>query len=388
MYNSSPDVFIDGQGVTGCDAILMNRRRFICRASHVSVLAACSSAWAAGPEIPSESEQEAIRSIAGGFLREHGIHGMSIAYGRGGEVAFAQSYGHADADRREVVTPEHLFRTASISKPITAVAVMMNVEKGLLQLDSKVFGPDGILGDAYGSDLPDSVRSITVDHLLTHASGGWANDSDDPMFLHPEMEHDELIVWTLANQKQKHPPGEHYAYSNFGYCVLGRVLEKVTKQPYETFLARSVLSKCGVVDMKVAGNTLEDRQPREVMYITENPGGAYGMNVARMDAHGGWLATARDLVLFASQLPKLLGEASIGTMTAPGVNPAYSRGWSVNKVPNRWHTGSLPGTTTIMVHTAKGICWAGLLNGRKPNLGGALDRLMWKIGGEVESWEL
>ncbi len=366
----------------------MNRRRFIRHVGHASVLAACSPAWAAGPETPSESEQEAIRSIAEDFLREHGIHGMSIAYGRGGEIAFAQGYGHADADRQEAVTPGHLFRTASISKPITAVAMMMNVEKGLLQLDSKVFGSEGILGDAYGRDLPDAVRSVTVDHLLTHASGGWANDGDDPMFLHPEMKHDELIAWTLANQKQKHAPGEHYAYSNFGYCVLGRVLEKIAKQPYETLLARSVLSPCGITDMKIAGNTLKDRQPREVMYITENPGGAYGMNVARMDAHGGWLATARDLVLFASQLPKLLGVASVRAMTNPGVNPGYSRGWSVNKAPNWWHTGSLPGTTTIMVHTAKGICWAGLLNGRKPDLGGALDRLMWKIGGEVKSWEL
>jgi hypothetical protein len=51
----------------------------------------------------------------------------------------------------------------------------------------------------------------------------------------------------------------------------------------------------------------------------------------------------------------------------------------VNQVPNWWHNGSLPGTTTIMVRTAKGYCWAGLLNGRKDGLGIALDRLMWRM---------
>jgi hypothetical protein len=101
------------------------------------------------------------------------------------------------------------------------------------------------------------------------------------------------------------------------------------------------------------------------------------------------------LVSFASQLPKtgpesgLLTDESIHTMTTPGtINPEYARGWAVNKVPNWWHGGSLPGTSTIMVHTVRGTCWAGLLNGRTKGSGGALDRLMWKMGGAVDSWQL
>jgi hypothetical protein len=104
-----------------------------------------------------------------------------------------------------------------------------------------------------------------------------------------------------------------------------------------------------------------------------------------MDSHGGWIATAGDLVRFASQLPKLLKPESIRTLTTAGVNEGYARGWSVNKVPNWWHGGSLPGTSTIMVHTAKGLCWAGFLNGRKEGLGGALDRLMWQIGRQLKA---
>lgn len=353
----------------------MKRRAF------VSSLAALP-AFAAAPQKP---EEDVMRGIAEGFLREHGISGLSVAYGRDGVVEFEQGYGFADADGNEAVTPEHRFRIASISKPITATAVMMSVEKGQLKLSDKVFGPQGILGDMYGRDLPESVRAITIDHLLTHLSGGWGNDKDDPMFKNPAMKHDEIITWTLANQKQKNKPGEHYAYSNFGYCVLGRVLEKVTKTPYATLVEQQVLAKCGISDMKIAGNTLAERQPKEVMYVTEKPGAAYHMNVARMDSHGGWIATARDLVLFASQLPKLLKPESIQTMTT-AMSANYARGWSVNKVPNWWHGGSLPGTSTIMVHTAKGVCWAGLMNGRKEGIGLALDKLMWKMGGVAKAW--
>lgn len=337
------------------------------------------AAWPVFAATPEKSEEVAIRSIAEGFLREHGIGGMSIAYGRDGKIEFEQAYGFADSESKEAVTPEHRFRIASISKPVTATAVMMCVEQGQLQLNDTVWGPKGILGGDHSDDL----AAITIDHLLTHTSGGWANDKDDPMFKNPAMKHDELIAWTLTNQKQTHKPGEHYAYSNFGYCMLGRVLEKVTEIPYDTFITQQVLSKCGITSMKIAGNTLAERQSKEVMYLTEKPGAAYGMNVARMDSHGGWIATAGDLVRFASQLPKLLNEESIRTMTTAGVSEGYARGWSVNKAPNWWHGGSLPGTSTIMVHTARGMCWAGLLNGRKEGIGLALDKLMWQMGREL-----
>ena len=342
------------------------------------------AAWPAVAAALPKTEEGRIRAIAEGFLREQGIQGMSIAYGRNGRIDFEAGYGFADAEGAEAVTPQHRFRIASVSKPFTATAVMECIEEERLRPGSKVFGPDGILGGDYGGD----VAAITVDQLLTHTSGGWANDKNDPMFKNPQMKHPELIAWTLANQKLTHKPGEHFAYSNFGYCVLGRVLEKVRKMPYEALIKKRLLEPCGITRMEIAGNTLAERKPNEVMYLTPKPGAAYGMNVTRMDSHGGWIATAGDLVRFASQLPVLLNQESIRTMTTHGISEGYARGWYVNKVPNWWHSGSLPGTTTIMVHTAKGFCWAGLLNGRSEGLGIALDKLMWQMGGVVKAWGL
>ncbi len=99
----------------------------------------------------------------------------------------------------------------------------------------------------------------------------------------------------------KNEPGTKFAYSNFGYCILGRVIEKITGEPYAEAVQRAVLAKCGVKDMRLGGNTYEDRAPGEVVYYGQAGAGTnpYDMNITRMDSHGGWIATPSDLVRFA-----------------------------------------------------------------------------------------
>jgi CubicO group peptidase (beta-lactamase class C family) len=238
------------------------------------------------------------------------------------------------------------------------------------------------------------VKEITVHHLLTHTGGGWQNNRSDPMFLHPEMGHHELIEWTLQHAPLTHAPGTHYAYSNFGYCVLGRVLEKITSLPYPEAVQREILSKCEINQMRISGNTAADRAKNEVAYYGPPEGAPYRMNVARMDSHGGWLATAADLVRFAMHVDgfattrNILKRDTITAMTTPSrVNPEYACGWSVTPQPNWWHSGSLPGTSSIMVRTARGLCWAALANIRSAGIGPALDRLMWQIVRAVPAWK-
>ena len=76
------------------------------------------------------------------------------------------------------------------------------------------------------------------------------------MFRNLKMNHKELITWAVQNQPLKNEPGPHYAYSNFGYCILGRVLERVSGQSYASFVHQAVLKPCGIQDMQLAGNTL------------------------------------------------------------------------------------------------------------------------------------
>jgi CubicO group peptidase (beta-lactamase class C family) len=339
---------------------------------------------------PTRQELADMDGVVTRFMQAHGVPGMSVAVAREGVLVHAKAYGRADRDRGEEVTPAHLFRIASVSKPITSVAVSQLIEQGKLKLDDKVFGPDGILGTDFGPPpYKTHVAEIRLKHLLTHTAGGWQNDEADPMFRNTAMNHRQLITWAIAEVPLTNAPGEHYAYSNFGYCVVGRIIEKITGKPYERHVRESLLERCGVNDMRIAGNTLAERARGEVVYYAADGENAYDMNVRRMDSHGGWLATATDLVRFATHLDLLRPESITAMTTGTAANPQYACGWSVNRVPNWWHGGSLPGTTSIMVRTASGFCWAALLNTRegRGDTGGALDDMMWEMVRKVKSWK-
>ena len=345
--------------------------------------------------LPTEAEAAAMAEVARQTMEKSSVPGLSVAVARHGQLVYQRGFGLADKSTGEQVTSASLFRIASISKPITSVAIFTLIEQGRSGLNDLIFGADGILKFDYGQTYPDRVTKITLHHLLTHTCGGWDNSTGpvDPMFYKPALNHRELITWTLREMPLAYEPGTHYAYSNFGFCLLGRVIEKITGQPYAQYAHEAVLAKCGIKDMRLGGNTLADRAPGEVVYYGHAGSGTnpYDMNVTRMDSHGGWIATPTDLVQFAMHVdgftttPNILEAATIKTMTtATAQNPNYACGWCVNRIPNWWHTGSLPGTLTVMVRTGSGLCWAAFANTRVEGLN--LDEMMWKIVKCVPAW--
>ncbi|HEY2548923.1 MAG TPA: serine hydrolase domain-containing protein [Candidatus Acidoferrum sp.] len=344
------------------------------------------------------SERAQMAAVATAFMRAFDVPGLAVAIARKGRLVYEDSFGEANRQSGERVTASSLFRIASVSKPITATAIFTLIERGRLRQNDKVFGAGAVLGTRFGAPPYKSwVEEITIDHLLTHTCGGWDNSSDDPMFENLAMHHAQLIGWTLDTKSLQNPPGTHYAYSNFGYCVLGRVIEQVSGRPYGEFVHEEILARCDVRDMRIAGNNLDEGAPGEVIYYGQNGENPYDMNVARMDSHGGWLATATDLVAFLNHVdgfkstPNILRPETIRLMTTPSaVNSGYARGWAVNNAPNWWHSGSLPGTTTIMVRTASGFCWAALTNTRRagqPDIGLALDNMVWEMARKVGAWK-
>lgn len=346
---------------------------------------------------PTATERAAMDAVAEAMLAKFDVPGLSVAIAAGGRLVHEAGFGVADASSGEKVTPRHLFRVASVSKPITAVAIFTLVEAGRLRLTDKVFGPGAVLGVDFGAPpYKGRLDEITIEHLLTHTAGGWPNDATDPMFKQPGMDHRQLISWVVANQPPANPPGQRYAYSNFGFCILGRVVEKVTGERYESFVRSRILERCGAPGMRIAGNTRAGRAPGEVAYHGDERTSPYAIDVARMDSHGGWLASAPDLVRFLTHLdgsagaPGILRPETLRAMTAPSAaQPTYARGWRVDSAGNYRHTGSLSGTTTLMLRAARGLCWAALTNGRRRGAGGfadALDRMMWDMVGKVRAW--
>ena len=155
---------------------------------------------------------------------------------------------------------------------------------------------------------------------------------------------------------------------------------------FRSFIKAEVLAPCGIRSMDVGGDTEADRKPDEVWYHGQDGEDPYGMKVARMDAHGGWIASAVDVVRFLVHVdqrpgpPDILRPESLSLMFKPGAPfHRYAMGWAVNDASNRWHNGSLPGSQSIAVQTHDGYCWAALTNTRDPGIGPDLDQLMWDV---------
>jgi N-acyl-D-amino-acid deacylase len=372
------------------------------------------------------------------FLREQELPGAALAVARDSRLIYSRGFGYADRAAEELVRPGALFRIASISKPLTAVAVLQLVERGRLKLNDRLFEVLQ-LQQPKGREVRFDPRwkKVTVLHLLQHR-GGWDRDkSFDPMFRSPaivkELEvpppaRPRDIIRYMLRRPLDFDPGAKDVYSNFGYCLLGRVIEKVSGQSYEEYVRKEVLAPLGIHDMRLGATLPEKRAPGEVKYYVRKgatgpavmgphlgkpvplPYGAWCLE--SMDAHGGWLASAPDLVRFAAafdhpQRCKILKPKSIETLFArpPGAaghkpngkprDAYYACGWMVRPVGDRggantWHAGSLDGTSTLLVRRHDGLTWAVLFNSRnsvkKVEPADAIDPLLHEAADAVKNW--
>ena len=218
-------------------------------------------------DLPTGEEIGAMFRLGRDFLGRFFAPALSVAIVRDSKFVIEHPWGVADSKQHEQCSNTSLFRIASVTKPITSVAIFTLLEQGKLNLNDKVFGSSGILGLDYGKDFRQYVTDVTVDHLLTHTSGGWPNDDTDPMFKNNSWDHKKLITESIANIPLTYPPGTHWAYSNFAYCILGHVIEKITSQTYENFVQQSTLAPCAITDMRIAVNSYRHRAPNEVEYL-------------------------------------------------------------------------------------------------------------------------
>ncbi len=325
------------------------------------------------------------------FMRSNKVTGAALAITKDGRLVFARGYGYANKAAGDRACATTLFLGASMAKPITSIAIMKLVEQGKLKLSDKVFGEGALLGTTYGSlAYSRQERAITVQHLLEHTAGGnqWDNnlspDSDtvsDPMFAQQSYSHEKLIGWVLDNRKVDIEPGSAYHYSNFGYCVLGRIIEKVTGLSYRSYVRTAVLRPAGVRDMHIAGR----RRWNEVAHNDFS-----ASLIARMDSHGGWIGSAVDWVRLLVSAdgfdtkPDILQSETIKTMTTSALNGGYAKGWSVSASNNWWHGGKLGKSRSTMVRTNSGYTWTLLVHGYDGE--DSLDATMSEVINGVQDW--
>ncbi len=323
------------------------------------------------------------------FMESRQFQRGSLAVTKDGRLVYNRAFTY-DYPDQWLTQPGHRFRVASVSKPITAVAVLKAVDMGLFDLDDTL---DEIPGfDASGWLAADDVPgNVTIDMLLKH-QGGWDRDLDpmlddvgiaDSLGVSLPIDLDDIIENT-KDQALESAPGTAYEYSNFGYALLGRVIELTSGQSYEEFVRENVLCPLGAEGMQQANTRLEDLHPGEVNYTDPmyrlfpsvmDDDRTYDLypyaryNVENMDAHGGWVATAEELARFVSDFTTDTGSTLLTSdqidymFDENSQTGSYGAGWQ-RAGSTRFHNGSLRGTWAYIIRRNDGVTMSVLFNGR------------------------
>ncbi|WP_257668117.1 serine hydrolase domain-containing protein [Parapedobacter tibetensis] len=348
------------------------------------------------PELPepgggnSDFDLAAVDDPITDFMARYNVPGASVAISRQGKLVYAKGYGWADSEAATPVDTSSLFRIASLSKFVTSVGIMTMIDKGQLSMSDKVFGPGSILGTEFGDlPYPQHITDITLRNVLQHEIGGWNNTSGDPAFQQSAMDSRQLISWTINNRPLTESPGTKLDYSNLGYLILGRIIEEVSGKSYVEYIQQEVFNKAGIKNMQIAGGSLADRKPNEVKYYGQHGQNPYGYAtgvIPRLDACGGWIASAIDylrMVVHVDGLPSpsdILSPSTIEVMSTPSENSVYACGIRISAVnKNWWHGGGLSGTRTWMVKASNGFAWTIFFNTRNTSEGfdNAVNELVW-----------
>jgi N-acyl-D-amino-acid deacylase len=365
-----------------------------------------------GPALPGMERADAVMRE---LMAKYGCPGAQLAVTRHGRLVLNHGYGFADQETHALVQPESRFRIASLSKLLTSAAIFTLVEQGKLDLDARALALLPELTPLPGAKPDPRLATITVRQLLQH-TGGWDRGaSGDPMFHPletaratgtPAPAGPEAIIRFMLGKPLDFDPGTRYVYSNFGYNILGRIVEKLSGQPYGTYVQQHLLAPAGALHFALGRSLKGQRATGEVTYYgyaglpsgrsvfppfnaaVPEPYG--GFNLEAMDSHGAWIATAADYerliaALDGSRGIRLLSDASIAQLTARPAAPVsagtpayYGAGLQVRPVNGRsgtganwWHGGALAGTCTYQVRLANGWSWAAFFNSR-PKDGNAL----------------
>ncbi|MBQ6254588.1 MAG: beta-lactamase family protein [Bacteroidales bacterium] len=326
------------------------------------------------------------------YMTYWGLHGVSLSVMRNDSLLFAKGFGMADTN--VPMEPGHVLRMASVSKLVTAVGIMVLEEKGLLTLEDKVFGPDGILNDSiFNAAIKDTLyHKITVEDLLRH-KGGFSKKGGDPMFSTrwimiqnrwSEVPTKEQLTVVQLKRPLAFEPGTWQDYSNYGYLALSMVIEKLSGLPYEVFIQENVLHPAGCVNFKIGGNYYVDKYPDEVRYYVQkddepveefNNSGrkvirSYGgNNVSGLLGAGAWVGSTPELALLVAsidgrpEVPDIITEESVRAMTEYIDPDTFSLGWNDTKPDGEWtRTGTFAGTSALVKYFPDGECWVFITN--------------------------
>jgi serine beta-lactamase-like protein LACTB len=305
----------------------------------------------------SADKRAQIEKAASSFLAANSVPGISVAVVQDGELLWSAGFGMADLENFVPATSSTLFRLGSISKPITATAILQLSERGKLDLDAEV--------QNYCPAFPKKEWSITTRQLLGHLGGirhynpdGKGDIPDDNAKHFASMEESLQI---FANDALVAKPGTKFHYSTYGYTLLGCVLEGASSEKYVDYVKENVFEPAAMEETE-ADNFFAVIQHRSRWYHKDKAGVV--QNAGVLDSSykipgGGLISSADDMARFEIAIfaNKLLKPATREVMWTPqkavdGSPTGYALGWGTQKkygLALVEHTGGQQGASTSII---------------------------------------
>jgi CubicO group peptidase (beta-lactamase class C family) len=313
--------------------------------------AALAAAAPAAAEQAAEDAIDAIRETVPDQMSRLGIPGLSLAVAEGGSVRFEAGFGHADVENAVRARPTTVYRLASVSKPITATAVMKLAEEGALDLDAPV--------SRYCTDYPEKAWPLTSRQLLCHQGGVRHYRAGEV----PHTRRATSITDGIAlfrDDPLAFEPGTNVLYSTYGYTLLGCAASVAARRPFLDLLREKVLEPAGMTATRL-DDVRELIPGRAQGYVRDGTGRLLNSALADMTLRvpgAGLCSTAPDVARFGAALlagrlvsPKTLGEMLTPQKTRDGRATAFGLGLSVGRRSGRteaWHTGGHQRVSTVL----------------------------------------
>jgi CubicO group peptidase (beta-lactamase class C family) len=180
-----------------------------------------------------------VRAFIQEKMNKEGLPSLAVAVAQNGKIIWEEAWGSANVEKQIPATPQTMYSLASTTKPITATALMILVERRLVDLDKPA---NFYLGEAKLTGY--NPEAATVRRLLTHTAGlplHWNLIFAGEDYRRPEMDETIRRYGVLVA-----PPGEGFSYSNLGYGVLERIIERVSSKSYADFLNSEVFAPLGM----------------------------------------------------------------------------------------------------------------------------------------------
>ena len=275
-----------------------------------------------------DSARAAVRrQIRGGNLP-----GASVAVGRHGELVWAEAFGWADLSQEVPATPRTLYPVGSISKSLTATAAGLLYERGRLDFDVPI--------QTYLPEFPEKKWPITTGQLMGHIAGVIRSSGFGEILRQEHCDDARAAIAAVEEDTLLFEPGTEWRYSNFGWRLVGAVVESAAGEPYLDFMDREVFTRAG---MEQTVPDLGDEGPHEVVKYDraalEMLRRSQEIDMSCSMAPGGFLSTPTELVRFGHAMAngELLDSATVELFWTPqrlksGAPTTYGYGWAIQNV--------------------------------------------------------